>query len=286
MSNNLSLVALQEKINTLGPLLSSQNPFFLKLCFHEACLNENVTLEIVQLLHKILPEALRLRDNDGSLPIHRLCMNGRLDETNSMDILRFMLEIDPNLPRELQVDDDDYLPIHCAVKYKSTAFCKELIDVYPESLQVESDSGWLPIHIACGWGKRDDTVDTIQYMLELDPELINAAGGGYLPIHFAAENGCAKSIELLLKYDPNAASKKTYDFEQLPLHLASNLSSIQVLYDAYPDAVFASDSGGKTPVDLAREEGNQPAMEFLQTQLIYARQAQDMTAMTTVDNDG
>ena len=71
------------------------------------------------------------------------------------------------------------------------------------------------------------------------------------------------------------------------LHIYSNLSSIQVLYDAYPDAIFASDSGGDTPLDLARsEEGNQPAIDFLQTQLVYARQAQDMTAMTTVDENG
>ena len=64
MSNNLSLDALQEKINALGPL-SSQN----SSCFHHACANEKATLEIVQHLHNILPGALRLRDNNGQLPI-------------------------------------------------------------------------------------------------------------------------------------------------------------------------------------------------------------------------
>lgn len=34
--------------------------------------------------------------------------------------------------------------------------------------------GMLPIHIACAYGRRDDTAYTIQYMLELNPELINA----------------------------------------------------------------------------------------------------------------
>ena len=124
-SNNLSLVALEKKINALGPRLSSQNPS----CFHRACYNEKVTLGIVQLIYNTFPEALRLRDDDGWLPIHHLCCNKDLDDTASLDILRFMLEIDPNLPREL-VGNDGWLPIHVATQYKSTAFCRELIDVY------------------------------------------------------------------------------------------------------------------------------------------------------------
>ena len=283
-SKNLSLDALQEIINRLGPRASSQN----SLCFHKACGNKKVTLEIVQLLHSTLPDALRLRNGIGWLPIHNLCDNEDLDETNSLDILRFMLNIDPNLPRE--TNNRGYLPIHYAVDIKTTAFCKELIDAYPESLRIESSGGILPIHLACTWGKRDDTANIIQYMLELDSDLINAESrGGYLPIHCAAEYGNTKSIELLLKYDPDAASKKTNDeYRRLPLHLVCNytnpnLSSIQVLYDAYPQAILVGDEDGDTPLALAWK---QLAMEFLQTQLVYARQAQDMTAMTTPDVNG
>ena len=75
-SKNLSFDALQERINLLGPRLSSQN----QLCFYEACMNKNVTLEIVQLLYNTLSEAFHLRDYDGSLPIHNLCRNGDLDK--------------------------------------------------------------------------------------------------------------------------------------------------------------------------------------------------------------
>ena len=290
-SNDLSFNALQETINCLGRCgVSLQN----QLCFHKACRNKKVTLAIVQLLYNILPEALRLRD-DGDLPIHHLCCNKDLDETASIDILRFMLEIDPTLPREL--NGDDWLPIHLAVEYKSTIFCKELIDAYPESLRIELNDVRLPIHSACDFGERDDTVDTIQYMLELEPEIINAENrGGWLPIHYAAEYGNTNAIEFLMKFDPDAASKKTNDeyrrlpYRRLPLHLASynntNISSIQALYDAYPEAILARDEHGDTPLDDARSAENQPAMEFLQTQLVYARQAQDMAAVTTVDEHG
>ena len=287
-SNNLSFDALQETINLLGPQhVSSQYPYS---CLHKACYNENVTLEIVQLLHNTFPDALRLRDNDEWLPIHCLCCNDDLDDSNSLDILQFMLEIDPTLSRE--VGYADYLPIHYAVQYKSTTFCNILIDKYPESLRVESGIGMLPIHVACRYGNQVDTADAIQYMLELDPELINAENsGGKLPIHHAAERGRSKLIELLLKFDSDATSKEVNDRNRwLPLHVAcnnyTNLSSIQVLYDAYPDAIFARARGRRTPLDIARSGGKQPAIDFLQTQLEYVRQAQDMTAMTTVDDDG
>ena len=97
---------------------------------------------------------------------------------------------------------------------------------------------------------------------------------------------------MLLKFDPNAASKKTNDgSRRLPLHIAcgaynTNLSSIQVLYDAYPEAILARDRDGEVPLDRARFEENQPAIDFLQTQLLYDRQAQDVTAMTTLDDNG
>ena len=165
-------------------------------------------------------------DDDGSLPIHHLCCNDDLDENTSLDILRFMLE-DPTLPRE--VDGDDDLAIHVAVDNKSTAFCKELINAYPESLRVEiTFNGRLPIHLACARGKRVDTVNTIQYMLEVDSELINAEDrGGWLPIHLAAVFGNTKSIELLLKFDPDAASKEINDgSRRLPFHLACGAAYI------------------------------------------------------------
>ena len=203
-SDDLSFDALQEIINRLGPhgRVSSQN----SSCFHRACYNKKVTLEIVQLLYNTFPGALQLRDNYGWLPIHNLCCNKDLDDTASIDILRFMLEIDPTLTREV-AGDAGWLPVHYAVANKSTAFCKELINAYPESLRVASYNG-LPIHLACAKGKRDDTADTIQYMLELDPELINAEdSGGCLPFHHAAEYGGKELIEMLLKLDPNAASK-------------------------------------------------------------------------------
>ena len=284
-SDDLSIDALQQTINLLGPHVSSQNP----LCVHRACFNMNATLEIIKLLYNTWPGALQLRDDNRYLPIHSLCCNIELDDTASLDILQFMLEIDPSLPRE--VNGYGNLPIHYAAESnKSQAFCKILIDAYPESLRIESGYGWLPIHLASG-GERVDAPDTIQYMLELDAELVNEENSeGCLPIHCASQWTRVQIIEILLKYDPDAASKEANDeYLQLPLHLACSydgttcLSSVQILYDAYPEAILARNEEGNIPLDVAR---NQQVIEFLQTQLEYARQARNSTAMATVDEDG
>ena len=115
---------------------------------------------MVQLLDNTFPGALWLRNNYGRLPIHELCCNKDLDNSASIDIIRFMLGIDPALPRE--IDDNGRLPIHYAVAYKSTIFCKELIDAYPESLRIYRSDNMLPIHVVCPLdeGYREDTADT------------------------------------------------------------------------------------------------------------------------------
>jgi len=213
---------------------------------HLACYNEHLTLEIYQFIFNKWPEAIRMRDNLGSLPIHALSMTNTLDEDASIEILQSMLDIDPMLARDIDEDSfEGHRPIDRAVKGRPFGFCKVLIDVYPESL---SDS-W-PIFEACGCSgsDRDDLVDTIQYMLDIYPEIINARdGNGMLPIHRAAQGKRTDIVELLLKHDPDAASKKTSELTlpyvplSLPLHVACERGldrSVKILYDAYPEAII------------------------------------------------
>ena len=263
-----------------------------------ACFNENMTLEVVKFIFNLWPGALSQRHfhrGGGFLPIHFLCFCS--DGTASLDILRFMLSINPNLPRERDGQNDSQLPIHHAVGSKSTAFCKGLIYVYPESLRVGSgNNNSLPIHFAC----RSNNVDTVQYMLKLDPDLINARDRhGQLPIHYAARGDNVRIIELLLKYDPDAASKETTGEDRsLPIHVAcyhgsylGRIEAVQVLYDACPHAILVRDRNGKTPLELAKKEAERwrsasAIANFLETQHGYLRQTKDLTAMYTPDENG
>ena len=258
---------------------------------HQVCRKEGLTFELFELVFNAWPEAIRLGDACADLPIHELCCNEQLDDTASLDILRFMLKVDPTLVRETNADG--YLPIHQATSHHSFAFCKFLIDGYPESVKVtgpEDIYERLPIHEACH-GSRDYTADTIQYLLELYPESLHARNEhGWLPIHDAAFGGNVKTVELLLMHDPTAVSMETTENSRgLPLHIASfngKIGTVQSLFDAYPDAILTRNHDGKTPVDLARERGNSKVLTFLEAQLAYVEKAKDTTTMTTIDENG
>ena len=279
-----------------------------------ACSNPNVTLDLVRLLLNAWPEATRQLDNCGEderggyLPIHNLCRNEGMDDVTAKDILHLLLNSDPPSVRERDTDGE-FLPIHHAAGGgKSTDFCKILVKAFPESLRMQSMEGKLPIHAACSTGK----VDLVQYLLELIPESIHTRdNSGCLPIHEASVQGNAEVIKFLVKCDPDAASKETTnELRWLPFHHAcyglsncysKNLIAVKILYDEFPEAIFARDRDGQTPLEIVRsseryqhrhslvvsfKESLVSLVNFLEDQLEYVRAAQDATHMTTPDSDG
>ena len=262
-----------------------------------ACSNRRITLDLFRYIYNLWPEASRIPtwEDDSSFPIHELCINEYLDDETSLDILNFMLGADPSLVRVR--DNMCDFPIHCAAGRKAFDFCKVLIDAFPESLR-NNEEGVLPIHSACFWGfygnqpHRADTIDTIQYMLGLYPESINVPDGrGWFPIHKAVQVKRADIIELLLKHDPNAASRMTEDDKrQLPLHFACknahNIEVLQDLFDAYPQAILIRNGEGRTPLEMAHMSSrDRLVVNFLQTQQAYVQQAQDIKRKTNVDEN-
>jgi len=279
---------------------------------------------ICKILIDAYPESLRVRTNNGELPIHKACRFGEVDT------ILYMLKL---YPESIRVrTNNGSLPIHIACKRVA---CKILIDAYPESLRARTNNGELPIHKACRFGKVDTILymlelypesirvrtnngslpihiackyrhgaDINKYMLELYPQSINVTNGyGNLPIHIAARHAGHDVIESLLKHDPTGASKKTTsNKEQLPLHIASgcgNPEAVQVLYDAFPEAIWIHDSDGKTPLDYIKIHdssdsnsswvflrGRDEVSTFLLSQQGYAHKAKDTTTIMTPDENG
>mmetsp|Transcript_4473 Transcript_4473/g.7966 ORF Transcript_4473/g.7966 Transcript_4473/m.7966 type:complete len:535 (-) Transcript_4473:134-1738(-) len=282
---------------------------------HIACCNSNITTVIVQLLLKVWPEATHLRDNCQSLPLHSLCCESKeLDDTVAVEVLSLLLEAHPD--SVTQTDDDVNLPIHSAAMYnKSPGFCKILVNAYPESVRW-ADDGHLPFHKACKNGRPD----TVKYLFELYPESIGMrTDEGFLPIHEAASCpgiNTAAIIGFLLTHDPDSTSKAVLtrgadsrSEGSLPLHLAcakyDHSGVAELLFDLHPEAILTQNLAEKLPIDELREkdaelpvdsdgtpynaklrESNTSLIAFLQTQLNYARQAKDDHAMTTPDCNG
>jgi len=283
-----------------------------RLPIHVACDNPHVTLRIIQLLLDSWPESVSRTWTDQNnqiydyLPIHCLCVNVDLHETVSIDILNTLIEASPESVRHGEFE----LPIHMAARAgMSFKFIKILVHEYPESVRSLDGEEELPIHRACA--SRNCCFNTVKYLFDIYPESIKVdTGEGCLLIHHAARSinntpQQADIIKYILLKDPTYASKaENYAVgSHLPLHEGiGSLTAIQVLFDAYPEAILQADGYEHTPLELARlrhariqaheETGIWPTVEtmadvitFLETQLAYAEKAQDVSAMTALDQN-
>ncbi len=261
--------------------------------------NKNVTLGMVQLLIDAYPESLDRANNNHCNPLRYLCSNKNIDDTAAVDILGWLLERCPEAAQH--VDGDGRLPIHKAVDpSKSPEFCRMLIEAYPGSERMADSNGTLPFHGACMTG----SVVTAEYLLKLYPECINLAadGTGIYPIHFAirglgSRNDPSTAIEMvqfLLDCDPNVASQTVHGIfsplfmvcvlEESGVNVAPIMNVVlkvlHLLYDAHPEAI--EEDAIEAFLDRFPEE----IQNFINAQRIYARQARDITLMSTRDENG
>ena len=280
-----------------------------------ACLNKNITTRTVKLLLEAWPESIHQRSSSNALPIHKLCEAHDMDDAVAIDILKLLLEPHPNLVSQ-SGNFQGYLPLHKAATNKSPAFCKLLVDAYPESVKVDGD-GRLPFHCACNNGRPD----TVEYLFGLYPECTNIRTDGFLPIHEAASDpgeNTAEIVNFLLLQDPDCLSKSVVsDFNSddegsLPLHLVCSSRDdalwdksnvMELLFDLYPEAILIRNEEEQLPIDVARkrllwisnheidnkecyQQRVQDQISFLHTQMNYARKAQDQNALRAPDSNG
>ena len=215
------------------------------------------SFEVVQLLFGAWPEALMIVDHRGCLPIHYLCCNSGLDDSTSIGLLHLLVSDDDATLMSI-ADGNSFFPIHYAVYHKSANFCKELLALCPEMVKAETSRG-LPIHIAARF---------------------------YRVAHLGNASTIAlrhvSVIELLLKCDPSGASVPDAVKQRLPLHVACTayydyeyLPVIKCLFDQYPEAIWARDMNGNTPLDRAKKRKNKKdpsntnVIDFLEDQLKY-----------------
>ena len=263
---------------------------------HLACSNTNVTLKIVQLLIDAAPDSVRRVDINGSMPLHCLCMNTELDGIAGLEILKLLIERHQDAVRH--VDNDGFLPIHMAGGQgrRSPEFCRVFIEACPGSERMTDEDGVLPIHYACMY----NTVATVQYLYKLHPDAINTTGDRKYPIHLAIRGvnhrdspiAAVDIVKFLLDCDPNVKLQKYEGMVSVSLlHFACRwgyndstieaaLEMIKVIYDAYPEAIEGD------AIASHIHEYHEQVQAFVNSQLVYARQAKDYRQMTTPDGNG
>jgi ankyrin repeat protein len=291
--------------NTRNPIDSVEVLKFLMDCnpdalsstgetlLHIAFVNKNVTLGTVQLLIDAFPESLHHGDHKGFMPLHRFCLNNNRDEAIKVKILNLLLERYPESVRHSTGRGN--LPIHIAAANQSPEFCRILIEAYPGSERITTDYGMLPFHAAC----RCNTVATAKYLYQLYPEIINVAtNDGWYPIHHAImglnrRNNPKYGIEVmrfLLDCNLDVVLQKRQG--KLPFFwvckeatnetpkLNAYLKIVQMLYDAYPEAIESNEVKSDVGEFCAEVQ------TFINTQITYARQAKDLQQMKTPDENG
>lgn len=257
-----------------------------------AC-SQNLT-EKVRLVVHACPEAVRVRDQEGFLPLHWACYHGA-----SVDILKLLLGSWPESVRE--AISQNRLPLHLACRQNaSLGSIQFLVEKYPQALEANTNQGMLPLHYAC----RDAaTLDVVKFLLDQAPMTVSeqTTNNGFLPIHFACKHGKSpETVQFLAETwpgclrEPNSdgllpihflcTTGSTIPLEwmatqdpdllgisdgegNLPLHwLCRNpkatVEAAKMLVDVYPGAISQTNKAGMIPADLA-EEVNTDIASFL-----------------------
>eukprot|EP00579_Thalassiosira_antarctica_P015115 CAMPEP_0201944838 /NCGR_PEP_ID=MMETSP0903-20130614/53596_1 /ASSEMBLY_ACC=CAM_ASM_000552 /TAXON_ID=420261 /ORGANISM="Thalassiosira antarctica, Strain CCMP982" /LENGTH=944 /DNA_ID=CAMNT_0048487893 /DNA_START=264 /DNA_END=3100 /DNA_ORIENTATION=- len=280
---------LLSRDSTCASMVTATHTFLpLGLPLHVA--GYHLNLDAVQLLFDAHPEAICVNDGNGRTLLDIAGMprlRGRGEE-NASEVVTFL---------EAQM-----------------AYVRKAQDII--AMQTPDDNNRLPLHHAlfnnASLGAIKGHLETVKYLLELYPESITMRDQeGYFPLHRAASNckgEAGEIIRFLLSRDSAGASMVTATNANafrplgLPLHVAGfyfNLDAVQLLFDVHPEAICINDGMGRTPLDITRqsiargmfrERGRGGAYEvlwFLEAQMAYVRQAQDIIAMqTTDDNNG
>ena len=275
---------------------------------HCACGNNpNMTPGIIHLLINANPDSLRSVNNKGSTPLIALCVTKTRDDVAAIEILKLLLDKYPEAVRHAPYHGN--LPIHIASMRRSPEFCRMLIEAYPGSERITDPNGSLPLHYACA----QNSLATVEYVYKLFPGAIDHVDTDGYPIHDAIRCiqrrynpiDAVKVLQFLLDCDPNQKlihhqGKSLLDFacweEYNDSNIEAGIKIIKILFDAYPEAIEDNeiapdlrDYHRRAQAFFDRINPNihrQQVQAFINSELVYARQAKDHILMTALDENG
>jgi len=186
---------------------------------------------IIQTLIEDAPEALKMRDEFGRLPIHHACIYLGI----SLEVIQALVN---SYPESIKVTDDwGYLPLYFPCMYKKTSLevLNFLIDSYPDGIDQKDVNDETPLD----WFK--------QMGYAMDPD-----NNGMLPLHQACNNGYSLHlIHFLIQAYPESPNVQDKN-GMLPLHHACNngysLRLIHSLIQAYPESTTVQDNDRNSPL--------------------------------------
>jgi len=260
-SDDISLDGLREKLNQISQPTALACSHFL----HELCLNENVTLDMVQLvLDKILyaahyvsnryhgmsydDEDVDRYEEEQNIVADTSTSSANLHSNRSYPVHLAALNVHcPNSVVELLAKNNPSALGHLS------NLNAELFDNYDDNY-IEGT----PLHYYLS-RTLNLQLNTVKILVELCPESLKLSGPEDLyPIDAIIDNPEVGSyydiVQYLVDTDPTILQCKDY-FEQTPLHsicrsknVTVTVDLVQVLVDGYQDATKESDLQGSLPI--------------------------------------
>jgi ankyrin repeat protein len=145
--------------------------------------------EVAECLVDKCPESVRVRDNDGQLPLHVAARYVGLDEVIIL-AERWGAAL-------LEKDHAGRLPLHHAVQYEAPLrVVRYLVDEGPLALQKRTADGYLPLHWAVRWKAPAEVAQIL--VDKYRGALSERTDDGLLPLHVAAQRH--RSVEFISSF--------------------------------------------------------------------------------------
>ena len=223
---------------------------------HHALQKSNfpIFIELVQVLLELFPQGLKVRDNNGNLPIHFACSSN-----SPINVVKLLISTFPEGVREKTERGD--LPLHSAcMGHASVQLIQLLLDVYPNAAREKNQGGHLPFDLAVSHSFFDPSqsnLDIIKALYNSYPDAASIKTNSSLPLHDALEmNAPFNVIKFLVDVFPQGVRERDF-IDNLPLQWACNsgapLDVVKLLYNEYPDSVKKKGWFGRHPLHLACE---------------------------------
>ena len=223
---------------------------------HRILQDRNPPIDIIKTLIKYAPEALQMSDDLYRLPIHKACDSGKLI---SCEVIQTLVK---SYSESVKViDSSGCLPLHYAIlRRASLEIVNFLIDCYPEGVTNQyriqkrtplyylnernyvimmDESGMLLLHHACK--KNEFSADLVRVLVKAYPESWTIPDYyGKTPKQYLIESASRKDERGMVLLHRQAVHIK-----------GLSVQSLNILHDAYPEAIQMQDNSGLLPIHHA-----------------------------------
>eukprot|EP00984_Skeletonema_dohrnii_P029907 scaffold20876_cov71-Skeletonema_dohrnii-CCMP3373.AAC.1 len=234
------------------------------------------------------------RQEDEAVPtlvrrtVRSLLMSQEVNDRVALAVLELLLHKYSEAMRSMRIGAWSLLHLVARMEIPRAAkICRLVIHALPELVLEHDANGLQPLHLACLGGNSP----VVKCILEILPDAIRGVTrSGLFPIHFAVDALCdfpeaaVEMVKTLLAVDPGVASQVHGSL--FPLFIActktngsnfgnfwKGLKVIELLYDAYPEAIVTAEQTFRQAIDASEFDG--PVQLILADFLEHAAQASD-----------